>query len=177
MGAGKPTSIAPPRSVVSRQVVAQHAPAQPPTPFAQRQDKRLVRPVAPVKQSFAPSVAKSAPVDRTEPTPVERPIQQTPKPEWQAPRPQPGQPVRTSEANNSYSNTNNNHPANSQQTTQPSSQQGWSHPQARPAPPVQPKTETQARDEETKYKNWQAKPQPARPSQERPAPPKEDKKK
>ncbi len=49
MGAGKPTSIAPPRSVVSRQVVAQHAPAQPPTPFAQRQDKLLVRPVAPGK--------------------------------------------------------------------------------------------------------------------------------
>jgi hypothetical protein len=41
---------------------------------------------------------------------------------------------------------------------------------------VQPKSETQARDEETKYKNWQAKPQAAKPPG-KPAPPKEDKKK
>jgi hypothetical protein len=40
---------------------------------------------------------------------------------------------------------------------------------------VQPKSETQARDEETKYRNWQAKPQPAKDQpeksqQEKPAP-------
>ena len=45
MGAGKPTTVAPPRAVINRQVVAQHAPAQPPVPFGQRQDKLMVRPV------------------------------------------------------------------------------------------------------------------------------------
>ena len=50
MGAGKPTTVAPPRAIVNRQVVAQHAPVQPPVPFAQRQDKLLVRPVAPVNR-------------------------------------------------------------------------------------------------------------------------------
>src|SRR5208283_5430041 len=54
MGAGKPTTFAPPRAVVNRQVVAQHAPSQPPTPFTQRQDKRLVRPAAPVTQANRP---------------------------------------------------------------------------------------------------------------------------
>jgi hypothetical protein len=34
-------------------------------------------------------------------------------------------------------------------------QQGWSHPQARPAPAVQPKSERQAKDDESKFNNWQ----------------------
>ena len=147
MGAGRPATVAPPRAVVNRQVVAQHAPSQPPVPFAQRQDKLLVRPVAPGKQ----------------------PVTAWPEPEWQAPRPgsqaQPetSQPTRASEPNNQEARP------------QPSSQPGWSHPQARPAPTVQPKSETQARDEETKYRNWQAKPQPAKDQpeksqQEKPAP-------
>jgi hypothetical protein len=63
---------------------------------------------------------------------------------------------------------------------QPTAQQGWSHPQARPAPPVQPKSESQARDEENKYRNWQqqARPQPqAKPQPEKQAPRTDDKKK
>jgi hypothetical protein len=33
--------------------------------------------------------------------------------------------------------------------------QGWSHPQAKPAPPVQQRNEAQARDDENKFRNWQ----------------------
>jgi hypothetical protein len=201
MGAGRPTTAAPPRAVVNRQVVAQHAPSQPPTPFAQRQDKLLVRPVAPVNARPQPMNRPEQPIhnmepvtnrpepamnrpeqpinrtepamNKPEPAPVERPIQQAPRPE--APRPEPPrtqpQPARAPAAYN-------NDEARPQPAAQPTPQQGWSHPQARPAPAVQPKSESQARDEETKYKNWQAKPQPAKPQQkEKPAPPKDDKKK
>lgn len=180
MGAGRPTTVAPPRAVINRQVVAQHAPVQPPMPFAQRPDKLLVRQITPVREQVArpvtqPVAAKPEPMGRPqpamnqpEPTPVERPIQPSPKPEWQAPRPNAqAQPARTSEP---VSERNNNENTNPQQQT-------WSHPQARPAPPVQPKSESQARDEETKYQNWQAKPQPAKPQPAKPAPPKDDKKK
>ncbi len=194
MGAGKPTTVAPPPVVVNRQVVAQHAPAQPPVPFAQRQDKLLVRPVAPVTQPVnrpvtppvsarpVPVNRPEIPINRAEPTPVERPVQSAPQPEVARPqparapvvytndearpaaRPEP-QPARAPEPSN-----------NNAVRSQPSPQPGWSHPQARPAPPVQPKSESQARDEETKYKNWQAKPQRAKPQPEKQAP-KENKKK
>ena len=33
--------------------------------------------------------------------------------------------------------------------------QGWSHPQAKPAPPVQERNPAQARDDENKFRNWQ----------------------
>lgn len=197
LGAGKPTAVAPPRAVVNRQVVAEHAPAQPPVPFAQRQDKLLVRPVAPVTQPVnrpvtqpvsarpLPANRPEMPINRAEPTPVERPVQSPPQPEGArpvparapvvytndearpAPRPEP-QPARVPEP---YNNNAMRSQPNPQPNPQPSPQQGWSHPQARPAPPVQPKSESQARDEETKYRNWQAKPQPAKPQPEKQAPP------
>ncbi len=193
MGAGKPTTVAPPRAVINRQVVAQHAPAQPPVPFGQRQDKLMVRPVAPVNQQGryvaqpananpAPAIRQQQmqPMTRTESAPAQRPVQPVPQVETSRPQPpQPPQPVRPQQSYDNPSNNNvrnNNDAMNPRADSQPGSQQGWSHPQARPAPPVQPKSETQARDEETKYKNWQAKPQAAKPP-EKPAPPKEDKKK
>ncbi len=188
MGAGKPTTVAPPRAVVNRQVVAQHAPAQPPVPFAQRQDKLVVRPVAPVNQPVNRPVTQpvnrpEVPINRAAPAP-ERPVQSSSQPE--AARPQPArapvvytndvarpaphpepQPARVPEPYN-------NNQARPQPTPQPSAQaspqQEWSHPQARPAPPVQPKSDTQARDEENKYRNWQqqAKPQPQPPPKPQP---------
>src|SRR4029077_4518284 len=33
--------------------------------------------------------------------------------------------------------------------------QGWSHPQARPAPPVQQRNPAQAQEDENKFRNWQ----------------------
>ena len=175
MGSGKPTTAAPPRAVVSRQVVAQHAPAAPPVPFEQRQDKLLVRPagataVRPVNERpVSQPVNSSQPMNRqqpavnpTAPPPVQRPVQPEPNPQLQAPRPSAQAQGRPEPA------------APEAARPQPNAQQGWSHPQARPAPPVQPKSESQARDEEAKYKNWQAKPQPpAKPPQEKAAPPKE----
>jgi hypothetical protein len=50
MGSGRPTQIAPPAAVATRQVVAQRPPAPPTVPFAQRQDPLVARgprPVAP----------------------------------------------------------------------------------------------------------------------------------
>jgi hypothetical protein len=108
MGAGKPTTVAPPARVISRQVVAQHAPVAPPTPFTQRQDKLLVRPVTPVSQvrplqpvnqpgNARPAVNQQVnqPGYHPEPAvnredrvaPVERPIPQAPKPAYEPAQP------------------------------------------------------------------------------------------
>jgi hypothetical protein len=48
--------------------------------------------------------------------------------------------------------------------------QGWSHPQVRPAPPVQQRNETQSRDDENKFRNWQQQRQQTAAPQNRPAP-------
>ena len=45
--------------------------------------------------------------------------------------------------------------------------QGWSHPQAKPAPPVQQRNPAQARDDENKFRNWQQQRQQAAPAQNR----------
>lgn len=44
--------------------------------------------------------------------------------------------------------------------------QGWSHPQAKPAPPVQQRNAAQARDDENKFRNWQQQRQQAAPGQQ-----------
>jgi hypothetical protein len=41
--------------------------------------------------------------------------------------------------------------------------QGWSHPQAKPVPPVQERNPAQARDDENKFRNWQQQRQTASP--------------
>jgi hypothetical protein len=187
MGAGKPTTVAPPRAVVNRQVVAQHAPAQPPVPFAQRQDKLAVRPVAPVTQPVNRPVTQpvnrpEVPINKAAPAPVERPVPSSPQPEVARPQPARAPVVYTNDEARPQPPAQPAAKPAPPPGPQPSPQPGWSHPQARPAPPVQPKSESQARDEETKYKNWQAKPQPAKPQPAKPqpakqAPPKDNKKK
>jgi hypothetical protein len=47
--------------------------------------------------------------------------------------------------------------------------QGWSHPQARPAPPVQQRNEAQSREDENKFRNWQQQRQQAPPPENRTA--------
>ena len=178
MGAGKPTTVAPPRAVVNRQVVAQHAPAQPPVPFEQRQDKLAVRPVAPVNQPVNRPVTQpvnrsEVPINRAAPAPVERPLQSSPQPEVGRPQPARAPVVYTNDEARPQPTAQPAAKPTPQPGPQPSPEPGWSHPQARPVPPVQPKSESQARDEETKYKNWQAKPQPAKQA----PPPKDNKKK
>jgi len=47
--------------------------------------------------------------------------------------------------------------------------QGWSHPQAKPVPPVQQKNAAQAREDENKFRNWQQQRQQSAPAQNRAA--------
>jgi hypothetical protein len=213
IGAGRPTRIAPPVAVANRQVVAQRIPPSPPTPFAQRQDKLIVRPVQqqPNRGNWRPPQGnvQEPPVTRPESTPyrpehpVNRedpslnrtqpaPAQPAPRPEWQAPRP--SQPQTTSQPPAQYEPR----PENAQpQRTEPArpeavreqpgraqeptsdvrQQQGWSHPLARPAPPVQPKSAQQAQQDEAKYRNWQQRQeQKPAPRPENQKPDKKDKK-
>jgi len=96
MGAGKPTAVAPPKAVIARQVVAQHAPLAPPTPFAQRQDKLMVRPatpapaaqvrpVPPVNQPANTRPVNGQPINQ----PVGRPEPPMNRPQAPAPAPAP----------------------------------------------------------------------------------------
>jgi hypothetical protein len=45
--------------------------------------------------------------------------------------------------------------------------QGWSHPQAKPAPPVQQRNAAQAQDDENKFRTWQQQRPQAAPAQNR----------
>ncbi len=184
MGAGKPSAVAPPKAVIARQVVAQHAPVAPPTAFTQRQDKLMVRPASPASQvrpvqpvnqpantrpvnnppmNNQPANRTEQPMNRPQTpavtqAPVERQIPQQPKPEYQAPRPVEQPQARPEPMQAPHQNTMapaQTKPEPAPQPERAQPDQGWSHPQARPAPPVQPKSESQARDEETKYQNWQ----------------------
>jgi hypothetical protein len=54
------------------------------------------------------------------------------------------------------------------QNDNPRGVQGWSHPQAKPAPPVQERSAAQARDDENKFRNWQQNRQQAAPENRAP---------
>jgi len=60
-------------------------------------------------------------------------------------------------------------PRNETRPPQAQPEQGWSHPLAKPAPAVQPKSERQAQDEEAKFHQWQQQREKAAPPP-RPAP-------
>lgn len=227
IGSGKPTAVAPPASVINRQVVAQHMPAQPTTPFAQRQDKLVARPVmvrpvpAPPAQgnfrqpppqgnvqemnrqqqtNMQPANRPEVPINRQQkvPTQPEVPVNRQALPSQPPPAPAPAmtpsapnQPPSPAQPATQYQQRPETaRPAvpeqvrpevNRAQPTRPpgpanapQQPQTWSHPQARPAPPVQEKTQQQAQQDEAKFKNWQQK-QEQKPA---PQPPKaEDKKK
>jgi len=204
IGAGRPTTVAPPPAVANRQVVAQRIPSPPPTPFAQRQDKLVARPVT-VRPVIAPVAGNARPQTNNPLTRQEVNIQplgnlgasaveeqnvsrQQPKPKpnvpgtagsvWEGPE-------RTAQPQNAPQPAAQNQPAQPgrpQNTAMPvrtpnmaqqqQQQQGWSHPLARPTPPVQQKTPQQAQQDETKYHNWEQKQQqkPA-PHPEAPKPP------
>ena len=89
MGSGRPTRVAPPAAVVTRQVVAQRAPTPPPVPFAQRQDPLVAHPTPqqPNRPGNPPVATQPVPIHPVPhdlpPNPV-RPISEVPRP------PQPG---------------------------------------------------------------------------------------
>ncbi len=211
IGSGRPTSVTPPASVINRQVVAQHMPAQPTTPFAQRQDKLVARPAivrpvaAPAVQgnfrqpppqgnvqemnrqqpqtSMQPANRPEVPINRQQTTPAQP--QPTPAPAMTHPQ-APTQPQAAPQAANPYQQRPEAarpavpetrpeaQPARAPEPANAAQPQTWSHPQARPAPPVQEKTQQQAQQDEAKYKNWQQK-QEQKPAPQPPKP--EDKKK
>jgi hypothetical protein len=197
IGAGRPTTVAPPAAIANRRVVAERTPAAPVIPFNQRTNPwqarppqsqiRMAEPVRPGQtrepnQPVAP--ARSDNAVRPE-TPVSRTPESNAKPSseaWRANRPgQPGN--RSTPPVEQPRPSQNDVPRDNARQADPN----WSHPLAKPAPPDRPKTEPQMRDDESKFDRWkqqqpqqrpeprQAAPPPAR--QERPAPkPPENKK-
>ena len=181
MGAGRPTAVAPPAVVARRQVVAQRPPAQPSVPFNQRQDPLVARPARPVAPGMIQGEAA-----RTEPNQPGRNVSNQPargepnqpaiRPESQAPRSAPSAgnnapvqqpPVQQAPRSDIARPAPYRAPQQESTSGPQQGQQGWSHPLAKPAPPVQEKTPQQAQQEENKYQRWEQKSQPQqRPKQE-----------
>jgi hypothetical protein len=173
LGSGAPARFRPPQAIVNRQVVATQRPAPPRQPFEQRQaavnvrterpsdqprplgnsapgNQGYNRPVARPQQPVSPAEAASRP---QMPRPEARPQQPAVAPRVAEPaRPEGQMPPRPPQGG---VNQNDNNRLS----------QGWSHPQAKPAPPVQQRNETQARDDENKFRNWQQQRQQAAPAQ------------
>ncbi len=183
LGAGRPTSAAPPVAIANRRVVAERTPAPPVVPFNQRTNPLQARPQQPQIRMAgpaqpAPSHASNPPAEVRGNAPrPETPIARAPEPaaksqseSWRTVRPgQPNnQPVLKPQQNNP---PRDNQRSEEEQTRRapPAAQpeQNWSHPLAKPAPPERPKSEPQMRDEEQKFNRWdqQRKPEP-RPSTE-----------
>ncbi len=165
LGAGAPAKFKPPQAIISRRVVATQRPAPPRQPFEQRQAVNVrteqpnatpqplnspqgnERPVARPQQPVNPVEAERgspADVPRPEARP-QRPIA-TPRVAEPAPHPPQGA-VNPNDIGRGA--------------------QGWSHPQAKPAPPVQQRNAAQAQDDENKFRNWQQQRQQAAPAQNR----------
>ena len=173
LGAGAPARFRPPQAIVNRQVVATQRPAPPKQPFEQRQamNIRTEQPNArpqPLGNASSGNASLGNPGNQR---PVARPQQPVSPPEAErasradVPRPEarPQQPAvapRVAEpARPAQGGVNQNE--NSRFS------QGWSHPQAKPAPPVQERNAAQARDDENKFRNWQQQRQQAAPAQNR----------
>ena len=187
LGDGRPTRIAPPPAVVHRQVVAERPPAQPTVPFNQRRDPLIARPVRP---GAPPAVTDTEPIHTqpNRPGPQPTPNQPAIRPEWQAPRPG-GTPTSPQTPRSDAvrpdaprpdtprSETPRPEPARPVTNNEPRSQPEWSHPQAKPAPPVREKTPQQAQQEENKYQRWEQQSKPEqRPKPQAPRPAEKDKK-
>lgn len=161
MGAGGPARFRPPQAVVNRQVIATQKPAPARQPFEQRQGGLNVRTERPAEQP-RPLGNQAAPANQSPDRPVARPLPPVNPPEAvshpQMPRPDahPQRPVVAPRVEGPVNQNDNNRPA-----------QNWSHPQAKPAPPVQERSPAQARDDENKFRNWQQQRQQAAPAQNR----------
>jgi hypothetical protein len=176
MGAGTPTASAPPPAVQHRMVVGSRMPAAPPPPFTQREPALNAHPgqpvtrseVAPQPRSQAPQAAPAPPVlspapparsqappaapppARTEPAPAVR--TQEPPPAQPALRTQPAPAPRTFEAQGAPP------AARSEQAPAPTpaaAPQATARPNVQLAPPVQPKSQQESREEEQKFQKWQ----------------------
>ena len=159
LGPGRPASVKPPAAVMSRPVVARRAPAAPPQSFTVRQSQaggHLNEPAArPAVEPQRPNQANQTarPAQSQEGfRPFTPPNRENPQPQNRVnPQPQP-------------ENPGNERPI----------PQGWSHPLARPAPPVQEKSPQQQREDESKFRSWQQQ-RPAQPPARQSPPPKQEK--
>jgi hypothetical protein len=159
LGPGRPASVKPPAAVMSRPVVARRAPATPPQPFTVRQSQAGghlnepgarpgVEPQRPNQPNETARPARSQEGFR----PFTPPSRENPPPQNRVnPQPQP-------------ENRGNERPI----------PQGWSHPLARPAPPVEEKSPQQQREDESKFRSWQQQ-RPAQPPARQSPPPRQEK--
>ncbi len=197
IGTGSPVTNKPPASVTNRQVVALRTPAAMPRSFDQRQvqagghlnqqsgmqqssgqqssvQQSLVRQEAPgrpvpaqsnqgprqaqTQDGFRPFTAPGGGSNQTKAQPRVWEAQGTPEPE---------------KSTQSQPESRNEQPGgglhpSQQQTGQPAQQ--WSHPLAKPAPPVQERNEQQQREQEQKFSNWQQQRPTPPPQRQQPAP-------
>jgi hypothetical protein len=159
LGSGAPARFRPPQAVINRQVVATQRPASPRQPFEQRQASINMRTERP---NQAQPLNQGRPVAR--PQGPARPAENAQTPGMGVPRPdaRPQRPMTQAEPVRPQAA-----PVPLRADNRPT--QGWSHPQARPAPPVQQRNEAQSREDENKFRNWQQQRQQAPPQQNRPA--------
>ena len=178
MGSGMPARFRPPQAVISRQVIATQRPAPPRQPFGQGQTAPNIRTEQPSAQ---PRPMNPQGVERPEARP-QRPAvpaegqgqrtegERASQAEMPRPDARPQQPQTAPRA------AEPPHPPTAMVPRQPQGgvnqndnrvAQGWSHPQAKPAPPVQERSAAQARDDENKFRNWQQQRPPAAPAQNR----------
>jgi hypothetical protein len=154
LGPGRPASVKPPAAVMSRPVVARRAPATPPQSFTVRQSQAgghlnepAARPGVQPQRPNQPNQTARPAQSQEGFRPFTPPSRENPQPQNRVnPQPQP-------------ENRGNERPI----------PQGWSHPLARPAPPVQEKSPQQQREDESKFRSWQQQ-RPAQPPA-RPSPP------
>src|SRR5216684_5292806 len=159
LGPGRPASVKPPAAVMSRPVVARRAPATPPQSFTVRQSQaggRLNEPAA------RPGVQPQRP---NQPNQTARPTQSQ---EGFRPFTPP------SRDNSQPQNRVNPQPQPENRGNERPIPQGWSHPLARPAPPVQEKSAQQQREDESKFRSWQQQ-RPAQPPARQSPPPRQEK--
>ncbi len=169
LGSGAPARSRPPQAIINRQVVATQRPIPPKQPFEQRQAAVNVRTVQPAQSqpmvnAGGNNQGQSRPVARPQ-GPV-RPAETTeakpmgmPRPEARPQRPVvPAEPVQAQPAVVPHpAQTPYNPPASNEPRGNDNNRfsQGWSHPQAKPVPPVQERNPAQAREDENKFRNWQ----------------------
>jgi hypothetical protein len=163
LGSGAPARFRPPQAIVNRQVVATQRPAPARQPFEQRQaaiNVRTERPSNDPRPLNRPAPGTQGP-DRP-PTRAQQP-QVASRPQMPVPDARPQQPAVAPRAATAMRPEGQMAP----RPPQGGPNQGWSNPQARPAPPVQQRNAAQTRDDENKFRTWQQQRPQAAPAQNR----------
>ncbi len=161
LGAGAPARFKPPQAIVNRRVVATQRPAPPKQSFEQRQaaNIRTEQPSA-RPQPLSNPQGNERPVARPQ-QPVSVPeAERASQPEVPRPEARPQRPMVAPRVAEPVRPEGPTAPRPSQGDAQ-----GWSHPQAKPAPPVQQRNAAQAQEVENKFRNWQQQRPQAAPAQ------------